>query len=66
MTDEEIKRLLGEFALSCIGEGIENRAKAEDEDNIWWNIAENIGKDMKENPEKYYDLGEWLYDKFKE
>ena len=20
-----------------------------------------LGKDMKENPEKYYELGEWLY-----
>lgn len=64
--DDEIIRNLGEFALSCIGTGIESRAKTEDQNNLWWNIAENIGKDMRENPEKYYDLGEWLYNKFKE
>ena len=64
--DDEIKRFLGELALSCIGTGMENRAKTEDKNNMWWNIAENIGKDMKENPEKYYELGEWLYNNFKE
>ncbi|MCK4333032.1 MAG: hypothetical protein KAV40_05575 [Thermoplasmatales archaeon] len=48
------------------GFALEDKAKLEDKDNVWWNIAENLGKDMKENPEKYYELGEFLYNKFKE
>ena len=48
------------------GYALEDKAKTEDKNNVWWNTAEKLGKDMKENPEKYYELGEWLYNKSKE
>ena len=48
------------------GFALEDKAKTEGKNNIWWNTAEKLGKDMKENPEKYYELGEFLYNKFKE
>ena len=64
--EEEIKRVLWELGIIGFGYALEERASKEDKNNVWWNIAENLGKEMKENPEKYYELGEWLYNKFKE
>ena len=64
--EEEIKRFLGELSIMGFGYALEDKAKTEDKNNVWWNIAENLGKDMKDNPDKYYELGEWLYNKFKE
>lgn len=47
------------------GYALENKAKTEDKNNERWNTVEKIAKDMKENPEKYYELGEWFYNTFK-
>ena len=64
--DENIEKLLWELGIMGFGIALENKAKTEDKDNAWWNIAEDVGKDMKENPDKYYDLGKWLYGKLQE
>jgi hypothetical protein len=64
--EDEINKLLWELGITGFGYALEDRAKKEDKNNVWWNIAENLGKDMKENPEKYHELGEFLYNKFKE
>ncbi len=67
MTEEdEIKKFLWELGIMGFGYALEDKAKTEDKNNVWWNTAEKLGKDMKENPEKYYELGEWLYNKSKE
>ena len=67
MTEEdEIKKFLCELGIMGFGFALEDRTSKEDKNNVWWNIAEKLGKDMKENPEKYYELGEFLYNKFKE
>ena len=61
--EDEVKRFLGELAVSLIGTGIEDRARRENKENVWWEVAKALGEDMKENPERYYDLGELLYNK---
>lgn len=47
------------------GHVIYDKAKKEGDGSFWWNFTENIGKDMEEDPEKYYEIFEGIINIFK-
>ena len=63
--EDEIKRKIAELCIMTFGHVIYDKAKKEGDGSFWWNLAENIGKNMEEDPEKYYEIFEGIINIFK-
>jgi len=64
MSEEEIKRFLGELCIKGFATIMESQIDDEKNKGVGWDIAKATLKHMQDNPSFYYDLGELLYNSY--